>query len=656
MTASSGYVTRAAVDVTAQKTTRVPITKLFVVCGLLLVVAIAVSTTFIVSNLRHRALADNERELSNLVSVLAEQADRAVQAVELIQSSLIERMQALGIVSAEDYERQMSGHDVHLMLKDKVSGWPHIGSITLINSQGKLFNFSRFWPLPNIDVTDREFYKALKSNAHLMSFMGEPVRNRATGTWTIHLVRKVAAPNGDFLGLVLGAMEMEYFEQYFATIVLGEHSSIGLFRNDGVLLAHYPHVDPAMARARMQDRFFMKVLAGTSHGTVRQIGAIDGEERLLVARRLAHYPFVITATKTVTAALAAWRSQAELLIGAAVLMVLVIGAVVLISVRQFRSYELLARANAEKNEAERAHAVAEAELLKKENAAIAEKEARRSAIDAAIVVFRESIEAVSKTVGNGVAAMKSTAAALSDSSDETSQRANGAVRASHEASSSVETAAGAAEKLLNATAEIARQLEHTTGVIRIAATETSATNEEIARLAQTAQEIGNVVKIIRSIADQTNLLALNATIEAARAGESGRGFAVVASEVKALSLQTAAATEQIAAQILAVQTSTTSAVEAIQRIAERMQEISRHTSAVVERTEEQNGAAKHISHHVARAAAGTNAVVSVLDDVARAVEKTGSAAETVLSASAAVESAAASLEEKVEDFVGKIAL
>ena len=193
-------------------------------------------------------------------------------------------------------------------------------------------------------------------------------------------------------------------------------------------------------------------------------------------------------------------------------------------------------------------------------------------------------------------------------------------------------------------------------MIRIAATETSATNEEIARLAQTAQEIGNVVKIIRSIADQTNLLALNATIEAARAGESGRGFAVVASEVKALSLQTAAATEQIAAQIAAVQASTTSAVEAIQRIAERMQEIGRHTSAVVDCTEEQNDAAKHISHHVARAATGTNAVVSVLDDVARAVEKTGSAAETVLSASAAVESAAASLEEKVEDFVGKIAL
>jgi hypothetical protein len=208
------------------------VARLLVLCGALLVAAVAVGTGFILSNLRNRALADCERELRNIAVVLAEQTDRAFQAVEFIQSSLIERMQVLGIGSAEDYERMMSGYDVHLMLKEKVSGWPHIGSITLINSQGKLFNFSRFWPLPDIDVTDREFYRVLKSDARPTSFMGEPVRNRATGSWTIHLVRRVAGTNGEFLGLVLGAMEMDYFEQYFATIVLRPESRIALFRDD----------------------------------------------------------------------------------------------------------------------------------------------------------------------------------------------------------------------------------------------------------------------------------------------------------------------------------------------------------------------------------------------------------------------------------------
>jgi methyl-accepting chemotaxis protein len=77
-------------------------------------------------------------------------------------------------------------------------------------------------------------------------------------------------------------------------------------------------------------------------------------------------------------------------------------------------------------------------------------------------------------------------------------------------------------------------------------TKATATNAECAGLAQAAQKIGDVVKLIRNIAGQTNLLALNATIEAARAGEAGRGFAVVASEVKSLAVETAKATEEIA--------------------------------------------------------------------------------------------------------------
>ena len=127
-----------------------------------------------------------------------------------------------------------------------------------------------------------------------------------------------------------------------------------------------------------------------------------------------------------------------------------------------------------------------------------------------------------------------------------------------------------------------------------------------------------MIKLIRAIAGKTNLLALNATIEAARAGESGRGFAVVASEVKALALQTAKATEEIASHIQAVQDSTSGAVEAIRQITARMQEINAATAAVTASVMQQNSATEEISHNVASAALGTGHVVAVLGQVAGA--------------------------------------
>ena len=300
--------------------------------------------------------------------------------------------------------------------------------------------------------------------------------------------------------------------------------------------------------------------------------------------------------------------------------------------------------------------VTEQRRAEEERAAIRDQERRRSTIDAAIAAFRPHVEALLTSVSESASAMRSTASALFGSSDHTTQRAESAVNAFNEASTNVETAAVAAEELSRSIAEISRQLTHTTTIVGLATDEARATDSEIAGLASGAQKIGDVVKLIRNIAGQTNLLALNATIEAARAGEAGRGFAVVASEVKSLAVQTAKATEEIANHILAVQDSTSSAVEAIRQIAARMQEINQYTGVVAAAVEEQNSATGEISHNVASAAKGTGHVVSVLGEVAGAASETRTSAEVVRDASGTVEQAVANLRIEVEDFLSRVAV
>jgi methyl-accepting chemotaxis protein len=291
----------------------------------------------------------------------------------------------------------------------------------------------------------------------------------------------------------------------------------------------------------------------------------------------------------------------------------------------------------------------------RERASMQDQHQRRAAIDQAIATFRRRVEDHLKTVTEGAKAMRSTAATLFGNSGQTSNSADGAVSASNEASTNVETAAVAADELSGSINEIGRQLSQTTEIVRSAVSEAHGTNHQITALAQAAQKIGDVIKLIRAIAGQTNLLALNATIEAARAGESGKGFAVVASEVKSLAVQTAKATEDISRLIIAVQAATSGAVSAISRISGRMQEIDSCATAVSAAVEEQSAATGEISQSVASASDGAKVVVSVLGEVTGAAAQTRQSAENVLTASQAVEAAAAELRLEVEGFLSRVA-
>jgi PAS domain S-box-containing protein len=291
-----------------------------------------------------------------------------------------------------------------------------------------------------------------------------------------------------------------------------------------------------------------------------------------------------------------------------------------------------------------------------QRAAVEQQEARRVLVDGAISTFRNCAENLLRIVTDRAGQMRSTAASLFDAFSRTTQRASSAAESSNEASTNVEQAAAAAEELSGSIAEIGRRLNQTAEVVRIAVDEARTTNQDIGALAQSAQKIGDVTNLIRSIAESTNLLALNATIEAARAGEAGRGFAVVASEVKSLAVQTAKATEDISSQILEVQNSTGKAVDAIGRIANRMQEIDDYTSAVAESVRQQSTATGEISKNVESAADGAKLIVAVLTELADATTETQQSAQIVLTASESVDDAAANLRSEVESFLAKVAV
>jgi methyl-accepting chemotaxis protein len=300
--------------------------------------------------------------------------------------------------------------------------------------------------------------------------------------------------------------------------------------------------------------------------------------------------------------------------------------------------------------------ITERSQLENQRANMLAQENRRLLTESAIASFRERVEEVLGIVSSSTNAMKSTASALIVSSHDTTQHAEGALKESNEASTNVSLVAGSAEQLSASIAEINLQLAQTTGLVASAVAKAKASNGEYEGLAQAAEKIGDVVKLIRNIAGQTNLLALNATIEAARAGEAGRGFAVVAAEVKSLAVETAKATEEIARHILAVQESTGGAVEAVHAIEDSMHEINTRASSAAASILQQNAATSEISRNAANAARGTSMVLAALGKVSEAATGTRTAAETVLSASNSVDTSVGNLRAEIEGFLNKVAV
>lgn len=307
---------------------------LLIFLGFVLVGSIVGGTWQLLWSLRDRAISVSERELQNLAFVLAEQGDRSFQAVEIVQQGLIEQIHKRGIVSDEEFERQLSLHEVHSLLREKVTGLPHVDGIALIDAQGKLVNSSRHWPIPTIHIFNRDYFQALLREEQLHSFVSAPEYHPGTESWNVHLARKISsARSGKLIGVVLGTIRLQYFEELFRKVAFGGDSAISLFRRDGVLLVRYPGRD-SPGRSYREGPLFSKVLSGADHGIVRSSSIIDKEERLIAGHSLAHYPVVAAVATTTNSALTEWRRVALTMASATVLLIVVIATILFLCGQQ----------------------------------------------------------------------------------------------------------------------------------------------------------------------------------------------------------------------------------------------------------------------------------------------------------------------------------
>src|SRR6202795_623837 len=330
----------------------------------LVIAAIVGANAIVIAQLHLSTLREVQDDLLRQSLTLSELIEAPPQSVDLVLSSVADRVRADSSTSSD--LQQLTDQEHYSFLKEKKSELPQIASLAILDANGKKLNHSRDWPSPNNDLSSREYFQELKANPNITSFVSKPVQGSTTGEWVVVLGRPALSKDGQFLGVIVASTVINYFEDLFRSTSFGDGYAASLMRQDETLLARYPVAETI---GKVIPATILGKLADSRSGAFRGISPIDNQPRIVAAYRLSNYPLAVVVTQTERAAFAPWR-KAMLTVGLItfVMIVVIVIAAYLIA-RSWKQRDRLNAARAEIIESDKVRALAEVELSRQRDLA-----------------------------------------------------------------------------------------------------------------------------------------------------------------------------------------------------------------------------------------------------------------------------------------------
>jgi diguanylate cyclase (GGDEF)-like protein len=283
-----------------------------IAAGAFLVLLMAVAVGLAILEIRAVALNNAGKTANELGIAIAEQTVRSFQAIDLELLATQKDIADAGPTTPDEFRADLQTKATFDSLQHANNDLPQANAFTIIGADGQLINFSRRWPVTPIDLSDRDYFIYFRDHDDKSPLLTGPIQNRGDGTWTAYVVRRIDNPSGQFLGLVLGAVDLSYFDRFFKTVDSDDELNILLLRRDGSILASYPMTNQTGRKLIPTSSRWYHIVAAGHSDTYTAYGLLIPGLRLISVHPLMDFPLVVNVSLSKSAVLANWRQEAML--------------------------------------------------------------------------------------------------------------------------------------------------------------------------------------------------------------------------------------------------------------------------------------------------------------------------------------------------------
>ena len=292
-------------------------TKKVIWLGLGLILTLILFGYIAIETARLRQTESWERQIESITLSLSIQTSQSIDTGYIVLDTLVSAIKKYEFKDEEDFRKKMSTKEVFDILQNRKMGLSQIGVVSIIGANGDNLNFSRFYPVSGINLSERDYFKAQKENPNLPIYISNSVKNKGNGKWTFYLSKRINDNQGRFVGVVLVGFSVDYLTEFYETIAenLGPGVTINLFNDNFELLARYPSKDAAIGIRVTEGAAYQIIEVQKKKSGILQLNNVRvttgiAEPRLSSVRLVEKYPLINVIIVPMDVVLSGWYKVA----------------------------------------------------------------------------------------------------------------------------------------------------------------------------------------------------------------------------------------------------------------------------------------------------------------------------------------------------------